>query len=163
MAKTATVRAINVRAQGERVDLAGFAFRIGSAERLARDASEPFAEEYAAGDKKHRGAMRGVWVENYVMGRVGCKLEEARRIIKMKRTEREAHDQRHSTEWEKSVNAGSKKFEYHVIRDSKEGGNARKEAEVFVVSRGMRSAFKSFVTECGDLDTAKKIFKQLTA
>ena len=161
MAKTATVRAIQVRAQGERVDLAGFAFRLGAAERLARDASEPFAQEYAASDKKHRSAMRAVWVEQYVMGRVGCSLDEARKIAKMTRVERDAHDQKRGTEWEKSVNAGGKKFEYHVVRDSKEGGAARQE-EVLVVSRSMRAAFKAFVTECGDLDTAKKIFKQLT-
>ena len=90
-----------------------FAFAIGTQDRLTLEASKPFHEEYVANeDKAFRARMRKDWVVSYLSGNLKVSQSKALKIAEMTRTERNAVN----TKWEDSVNAGSKKFTYHVSR-----------------------------------------------
>jgi hypothetical protein len=90
-----------------------FAFAIGTQDRLTLEASLPFHEEYVANeDKAFRARMRKDWIVSYISGNLGISQSKAIKIAEMTRTERNATN----TKWEDSVNAGSKKFTYHVSR-----------------------------------------------
>lgn len=83
-----------------------FAFKLGQATRLTRDASLPLAAAYASGTPEQQANLRERWVREHLRGQGYAKPET---VMAQSRTERSAEDQRAYAMARAHLN-------YHIVR-----------------------------------------------
>ena len=93
-----------------------FAKGVGASDRITLEASLPWHTEYLTLDAEKKSEWRYDFVLNYVIGRMDCSHKQAEIICNKTRTER-------TVEQEKAVNAGGKKFSFHISRTESSSGN----------------------------------------
>lgn len=92
-----------------------FAEGIGRTDRMTLDASLAWHKEYVKLDAEKQSEWRYDFVLNYVIGRMDCSRDEAVVICGKTRVQRTAKQ-------ELAVNAGGKKFAFHISRTEKSDG-----------------------------------------
>ena len=93
-----------------------FARGIGASDRITLEASLAWHKEYVKLDAEKQSEWRYDFVLNYVIGRLDCTHKEAEAICEKTRVQRTANE-------EKVVNAGGKKFSFHISRTESSSGN----------------------------------------
>lgn len=93
-----------------------FAEGVGRTDRITLDASLAWHKEYVKLNAEKQSEWRYDWVLNYVFGRMDCTAEQARVICDKTRVQRTVKE-------EQAVNAGGKKFSFHISRTEKSSGN----------------------------------------
>ena len=92
-----------------------FARGVGATDRITLEASLAWHEEYLTLDAEKQGEWKYDFVLNYVIGRTECTAKQAEIICGKTRVERTAEE-------EKVVNAGGKKFAFHISRPEASDG-----------------------------------------
>ena len=92
-----------------------FAEGIGRTDRMTLEASLAWHKQYVKLAKEKQSEWRYDFVLNYVIGRMDCTRKEAEAICEKTRVQRTA-------EQEQAVNAGGKKFGFHISRTDKSDG-----------------------------------------
>lgn len=136
-----------------------FAYQLGCHARITLAHSLVWHKAYVKADAASRTAWRTDFLANFVAGKLEVSIEKAQAIVALKRTER-------TKEQEKSVNAASNKFSYHVSRDgakskSKSKSNKAEPTKVRI-SAAEREAFAALLAVCGDAKRARVVFKALS-
>ena len=121
------------------LNLNQFAFKLGETDRLTLNASLTFHTHYAKSSADDRKAQRIDFISGYVQGRLDVTTTEAVRIIELKRTERDAVQER-------AVNAAGKMFKYHVVRDIEESSGKK---EQVVAPKKLVATFTKEIIEAG--------------
>jgi hypothetical protein len=93
-----------------------FARGIGASDRITLEASLPWHKQYLKLSAEKQSEWRYDFVLNYVIGRLDCTQKEAEAICEKTRVQRTANE-------EKVVNAGGKKFSFHISRTESSSGN----------------------------------------
>ena len=93
-----------------------FARGIGASDRITLEASLAWHKQYVKLDAEKQSEWRYDFVLNYVIGRLDCTHKEAEAICEKTRVQRTANE-------EKVVNAGGKKFSFHISRTESSSGN----------------------------------------
>jgi hypothetical protein len=93
-----------------------FARGIGASDRITLEASLPWHKAYVKLGAEKQSEWRYDFVLNYVIGRLDCTHKEAEAICEKTRVER-------TTKQEQAVNAGGKKFSFHISRTESSSGN----------------------------------------
>jgi hypothetical protein len=92
-----------------------FAEGIGRTDRMTLEASLPWHKQYLTLSAEKQSEWRYDFVLNYVIGRMDCTRKEAEAICEKTRVQRTAKQ-------EQAVNAGGKKFGFHISRTEKSDG-----------------------------------------
>jgi len=92
-----------------------FAQGVGASDRITLEASLAWHKEYLTLDKEKQGDWKYDFVLNYVIGRTECTAKQAEIICGKTRVQRTAEE-------EKVVNAGGKKFAFHISRPEASDG-----------------------------------------
>jgi hypothetical protein len=92
-----------------------FAEGIGRTDRMTLEASLAWHKQYVKLAKEKQGEWKYDFVLNYVIGRMDCTRKEAEAICEKTRVQR-------TVEQEQAVNAGGKKFSFHISRPEKSDG-----------------------------------------
>jgi len=92
-----------------------FAEGIGRTDRMTLEASLAWHKQYVKLAKEKQGEWRYDFVLNYVIGRMDCTRKEAEAVCEKTRVQRTADE-------EKAVNAGGKKFGFHISRTESSDG-----------------------------------------
>jgi hypothetical protein len=93
-----------------------FARGIGASDRITLEASLPWHKQYLKLSAEKQSEWRYDFVLNYVIGRMDCTQKQAEAICEKTRVQRTAIE-------EKMVNAGGKKFSFHISRTESSSGN----------------------------------------
>jgi hypothetical protein len=93
-----------------------FAEGIGRTDRMTLEASLAWHKQYVKLSAEKQSEWRYDFVLNYVIGRMDCTRKEAEAICEKTRVQRTANE-------EKVVNAGGKKFSFHISRTESSSGN----------------------------------------
>ena len=93
-----------------------FARGIGASDRITLEASLPWHKQYLTLSAEKQSEWRYDFVLNYVIGRMDCTQKQAEAICEKTRVQRTAIE-------EKMVNAGGKKFSFHISRTESSSGN----------------------------------------
>lgn len=89
-----------------------FAEGVGRTDRMTLDASLAWHKEYVKLDAQKQSEWKYDFVLNYVIGRMDCSRDEAVVICGKTRVQR-------TVKQEQAVNAGGKKFSFHISRTEK--------------------------------------------
>lgn len=118
-----------------------FAFRLGSAARLTRDASAPLHAAYAGATPEQQADLRERWMREHLRGQ-GYKNPET--VMAQSRTERSAEDQRAYAMARAHLN-------YHIVRrEDAAPSNKRAPAPVRArVVRPLAATMVSSIIEAG--------------
>lgn len=92
-----------------------FAQGVGASDRITLEASLAWHEQYITLDAEKQSEWRYDFVLNYVIGRMDITRKQAEAICEKKRVDRTADE-------EKAVNAGGKKFAFHISRPEASDG-----------------------------------------
>ena len=92
-----------------------FAEGIGRTDRITLDASLAWHKEYVKLSAEKQSEWRYDWVLNYVFGKLDCTRKQAEDICNKTRVQRTIKE-------EQAVNAGGKKFAFHISRPEKSDG-----------------------------------------
>ena len=92
-----------------------FARGVGATDRITLEASLAWHKEYLTLDAEKQGEWKYDFVLNYVIGRLDCTQKEAEAICEKTRVQRTAKQ-------EQAVNAGGKKFAFHISRPEASDG-----------------------------------------
>jgi hypothetical protein len=93
-----------------------FARGIGASDRITLEASLPWHTQYLTLSAEKQSEWRYDFVLNYVIGRMDCTVKQAEIICEKTRVQRTAIE-------EKMVNAGGKKFSFHISRTESSSGS----------------------------------------
>ena len=126
-----------------------FAEGIGRTDRMTLEASLAWHKQYVKLAKEKQSEWRYDFVLNYVIGRMDCTRKEAEAICEKTRVQRTA-------EQEQAVNAGGKKFGFHISRTDKSDGKK----PAVALPKGLVS---NIVTEIIDAGLTKEQFDELIA
>lgn len=89
-----------------------FAEGVGRTDRMTLDASLAWHKEYVKLNAEKQSEWKYDFVLNYVIGRMDCSRDEAVVICGKTRVQR-------TVKQEQAVNAGGKKFSFHISRTEK--------------------------------------------
>ena len=89
-----------------------FAEGVGRTDRMTLDASLAWHKEYVKLNAEKQSEWKHDFVLNYVIGRMDCSRDEAVVICGKTRVQR-------TVKQEQAVNAGGKKFSFHISRTDK--------------------------------------------
>ena len=89
-----------------------FARGVGATDRITLEASLAWHKEYVKLDAEKQSEWKHDFVLNYVIGRMDCSRDQAVVICGKTRVQRTAKQ-------EQAVNAGGKKFSFHISRTEK--------------------------------------------
>ena len=92
-----------------------FAEGVGRTDRMTLDASLAWHKEYVKLSAEKQSEWRYDFVLNYVIGRMDCTSAQAQAICNKTRVQRTVKE-------EQAVNAGGKKFAFHISRPEKSDG-----------------------------------------
>ena len=92
-----------------------FAQGVGASDRITLEASLAWHKEYVSLKAETQSEWRYDFILNYVVGRMDCTAKQAEIICGKTRVERSADE-------EKAVNAGGKKFAFHISRPEASDG-----------------------------------------
>jgi len=92
-----------------------FAEGIGRTDRMTLEAILAWHKQYVKLSAEKQSEWRYDFVLNYVIGRMDCTRKEAEAICEKTRVQRTAKQ-------EQAVNAGGKKFGFHISRTEKSDG-----------------------------------------
>jgi hypothetical protein len=92
-----------------------FAEGVGRTDRMTLEASLAWHKEYLTLDAEKQSDWRYDFVLNYVLGRLDCSRKQAEIICNKTREKRAANE-------ELAVNAGGKKFAFHISRPEASDG-----------------------------------------
>jgi len=92
-----------------------FAQGVGASDRITLEASLAWHKEYLTLDAEKQSEWKYDFVLNYVIGRMECTAKQAEIICDKTRVQRTADE-------EKVVNAGGKKFAFHISRPEASDG-----------------------------------------
>lgn len=85
-----------------------FAIRLGFADRLTREASEPFRKAYASMDATQQKTFREEWIVGYLQGNLQVSATHAAKIAAQSREDRsKAHQQ--------AYDRARAQFKYHCL------------------------------------------------
>ena len=131
-----------------------FARGVGATDRITLEASLAWHKEYLKLDKEKQGEWKYDFVLNYVIGRLSTDEKELTHkqaeIICNKTREKRTADE------ERAVNAGGKKFAFHISRPEASDGKKPSVA----LPKGLVS---NIVTEIIDAGLTKEQFDELIA
>jgi hypothetical protein len=124
-----------------------FAQGVGASDRITLEASLAWHKEYLTLDKEKQGEWKYDFVLNYVIGRMDCTAKQAEIICNKTRVQRTAEE-------EKVVNAGGKKFAFHISRPEASDGKK----PTVALPKGLVS---KIVAEIIEAELTKEQFKEL--
>ncbi len=124
-----------------------FAQGVGASDRITLEASLAWHKEYLTLDKEKQGEWKYDFVLNYVIGRMACTYKQAEVICGKTRVQRTAEE-------EKVVNAGGKKFAFHISRPEASDGKK----PTVALPKGLVS---KIVAEIIEAELTKEQFKEL--
>lgn len=124
-----------------------FAQGVGASDRITLEASLAWHKEYLTLDKEKQGEWKYDFVLNYVIGRMACTAKQAEIICDKTRAQRTAEE-------EKVVNAGGKKFAFHISRPEASDGKK----PTVALPKGLVS---KLVAEIVEAELTKEQFKEL--
>jgi hypothetical protein len=124
-----------------------FAQGVGASDRITLEASLAWHKEYLTLDKEKQGEWKYDFVLNYVIGRMDCTAKQAEIIYDKTRVQRTAEE-------EKVVNAGGKKFAFHISRPEASDGKK----PTVALPKGLVS---KIVAEIIEAELTKEQFKEL--
>lgn len=117
-----------------------FAFKLGQATRLTRDASAPLHAAYAGATPEQQANLRERWMREHLRGQGYAKPET---LMAQSRTERSAEDQR-------AYNMARAHLNYHIVRREAAPSNKRVQEPVRArVVRPLAATMIASVIEAG--------------
>ena len=115
--------------------LSQFAHDLGAHQRITREVSIVWHEQWLAADQVTRQALRDEFLREFVRGALGCKPAEAVRILTTPKGDRTAAEQ-------DAYMAASQKFKYHISRD---GAKDAKPVQRMRVNKDLRALAEAYL------------------
>ena len=133
-----------------------FAYNIGCMLKQTREASQPFHDAYASGDKAQRADLRVRWFVGHIMGHTGVTAKKATAVYEA------AKSAAATVEGRKAWTKAQSDYEYHVVRNPKTGTHSNEATKVRITA-GERAAFVAYMAAFTDAKRAAVVFKALSA